>query len=297
MNTILDFLKGLDWRVLFAVPVLSLALGVANNMRVSGDRRVIWSGQLPVKGELVESEVQRGVWTTDFAAATNAAEAAHLPVVVVALLPRCPSCRRFHQELQNGEAEISAWQKRLGWYFVMLSYEDDPEAYHYVKSTPVPNEMPPCVWVDWCRADGRRVRRSFSAASRHMGIPEEPAMSREWMHAVEASVPGAPGVSFVPPRGVGVQIAVKAESVMRGRGQVEMLPEVDVVLPGQKVVLVAKPHAESEFAGWRYPDGRVEEGGLQLTLDDQCLAGEYVAIFRGRRNDAAGVRKTDGKGM
>ena len=294
MNLISNFLKSLDWRVLFAVPVLSVLLGVANNMRVSEDRRVIWSGDFPTMEEMAETDVECGTWTTDFAAATNAAEVTHLPVVVVALFSRCPSCRRFHQEIQN--EEITAWQKKLGWYFVMLSYDEDPEAFNFVKNTPVSNEMPPCVWVYWSRADGKRVIRNFSAVSKHMGIPAEPSLRQEWMHAVEATFPGAPGVSFVPPHGVGVQIAVKAESRKRGRGQVEMSPQVDVVLPGQKVVLTAKPKTGSVFAGWQYPDGRIVDGEPQLTLDDQCQAGEYRAIFHRRKDDVeGGVLKTDGK--
>ena len=45
MNRIWEFLRSLDWRVLFAVPVLAVLLGVANNLRVSEDQRVRWSGE------------------------------------------------------------------------------------------------------------------------------------------------------------------------------------------------------------------------------------------------------------
>ena len=38
------FLRGFDWRVLLAVPALSVLLGIANNLRVPESRRVRWSG-------------------------------------------------------------------------------------------------------------------------------------------------------------------------------------------------------------------------------------------------------------
>ena len=45
MNLFLNLLRSLDWRVLFAVPALSVLLGIANNLRVPEDRRVVWSGE------------------------------------------------------------------------------------------------------------------------------------------------------------------------------------------------------------------------------------------------------------
>ena len=89
MNCIWTFLRSLDWRVLLALPVFSLLLGVANNLRVPKEQQVRWSGERPTIAieEEVETDANRGVWTTDFVAATNAAESAHLPVVVFVLLP------------------------------------------------------------------------------------------------------------------------------------------------------------------------------------------------------------------
>ena len=45
MKRLWAFLRGLDWRVLLAVPVLAVLLGVANNLRVSEGQRVRWSGE------------------------------------------------------------------------------------------------------------------------------------------------------------------------------------------------------------------------------------------------------------
>lgn len=330
MNRILSFLHKLDWRVLFAVPVLSVLLGVVNNLRVAEDRRVIWSGdrltitevagaedrgttlseehptitqvaeaenrgmtlsgERPTITEVAGADVERGAWTTNFVAATNAAAAARLPVVVIALLPGCPSCVRLHQAIQR--EEIKAWQKNLGWYFVMITSSGASEALTFVKNIPVHNRKPPYVGVYWRRADGMCVMRNFSAKSGLMGIPAESSLGQEWMHAVEASVPGAPGVSFVPQHGLGVQVAVKVESERFGLGRVKMSPQVDVVQPGQKVILMAKPGNGSVFAGWRYPDGRIVHTGLQLTLDDQCQAGTYRAVFRRHKSNAP---KADGE--
>ena len=290
MNHILSVLRSLDWRVLFAVPVLSLLLGVVNNLRVTEERRVTWSGERPTITEVAVADVERGTWTTDFAAATNAAAAASLPVVVIALLPGCPSCVRLHQAMLS--EEVKAWQKNLGWYFVMTTSSESPEALAFVKDMPVRNKKPPYVGVYWRRADGMHVMRNFTAKSGHMGIPEERSLGQEWMHAVEASVPGAPGVSFVPQHGLGVQVAVKVESKRIGLGRVKMSPQVDVIQPGQKVILTAKPGEGGVFAGWRYPDGRIVRAGPQLTLDDQCQAGTYRAIFRRLKGDAP---KADGE--
>ena len=45
MKRLWAFLRGFDWRVLLAVPVLSVLLGVVNNLRVPEDKRVRWSGE------------------------------------------------------------------------------------------------------------------------------------------------------------------------------------------------------------------------------------------------------------
>ena len=317
MNRIWTFLRSLDWRVLFLLPALAVLLGIANNLRVSPDLRVRWSGKRPAivdKTEATggntgsakpmerpkdasgaETVVERGVWTSNFVAATNAAEVAHLPVVVAALLPGCPSCMRFHSAIDN--EEVKAWQKKLGWYFVMSTSYEDKETIDFVRSTPIRNKTPPYVGVYWLRPDGRRTMRNFSAKSSLMGIPEENSLVQEWMHAIEASVPGAPGASFVLKQGLGVQVSAKIESKKFGLGRVKMEPKTDIILPGQKVVLTAKPINESEFAGWRYPDGRIVDGEPQLTLDDQCQAGVYRAIFQRIKgnNKKSKTSKADGE--
>ena len=293
MNRALKLLRSLDWRVLLAVPALSVLLGIINNLRMPEDRRVAWSGKFKTVEVAATADVQRGTWTTDFAAATNAAEKAHLPVVAVATYPTCSLCKQLHKELQS--EEIKRWQQKLGWYFVKVSSDEAPEALKFVRNTPVHIVTPPYVWAYWRRADGTRVMRNFSAASGDMGIPTEPSLGLEWMHAVEASFPGAPGASFVPPHNMGIQIAVKAESREGGIGHVKMTPAVSVLQPGQKVVLTAWASRGSVFAGWRYPDGRIVRGNRHLTLDDQCPAGVYSAIFRPRTAPKGGTSKTDKK--
>ena len=286
----MKFLRNLDWRVLLALPVLSLLLGVVNNLRMPKEQQAKLSDARQEIAIEAEADAKRGVWTTDFVAATNAAEAAHLPVVVFALLQGCPSCALFHKEVQSDE--VKAWQKKLGWYFVMT---DSKAALGFVKTTPVRNKKPPYVGVYWTRADGTCAMRNFTAKSGHMGVPAEPSLAREWMHAVEASVPGAPGTSSATQQNAGVQISVKSESVMLGR--VSMSPKVDAILPGQHVILTATPRKGMEFVGWRYPDGQVVQGGPQLTLDDQCQAGVYKAVFRDRKGKGRGrVLKLDKEG-
>ena len=294
MNRIFNLLRGLNWYVLFAVPVLSALFGMANNLRVPENQRVIWSGARldEVPDEIVTPDVKRGVWTSNFAAATNEAAKAHLPVVVAVLLPGCPACERFHKEALS--EQVLAWQKNLGWYFVMVTAAEDNAAAGLVKTTPVRNRAAPYMGVYWIRADGTRVMKNFPGRSKHMGVPPEPSLGTEWMHAVEAAVPGAPGTSFTPN---GVQISVRAESekpaIGLGRvklGRVKMSPQVDVIQPGQKVVLTAMPKKGAVFAGWRYPDGKIVQGEPQLTLDDRCQGGIYKAIFRRRKGSARGGR-------
>lgn len=293
MNRVLNLLRSLEWRVLFAVPALSVLLGIVNNSRVPENRRVVWSGDFQTVEETADAGVERGRWTSNFTAATNAAERARLPVVVVAVHPKCPSCMRLHKELQS--EEVKSWQQTLGWYFVMVSYDEAPEVLDFVQNSPVPIESSPYVWACWRRPDDRRVMRNFSARSGTMGIPEEPSLGLEWMHAVEASFPGAPGVSFVPEHDVGVQIAVKIESREGGKGRVYMMPLVNAILPGQKAVLTARPRRGSAFVGWRYPDGQIAHEALQLTLDDQCQAGVYRAVFRQHNGDKEGDTSKIGK--
>ena len=297
MNRVLNFLRKLNWYVLFAIPVLSALFGIVNNLRVPENQRVIWSGMRldKVPEEIVTHDVKRGVWTSNFVAATNAAEMAHLPVVVAVLLPGCADCKRFHKEALS--EEVIAWQKNLGWYFVMVNASEAHAVARFVKSTPVRNKSAPYMGVYWSRADGPRVMKNFPGKSKHMGVPPEPSLGKEWMHAVEASVPGAPGASFIPN---GVQISVRAESEKPavGLGRVKMSPKVDIILPGQKVVLTATPQKkEAVFVGWRYPDGTIVRSEPRLTLDDRCQGGMYSALFRRRKGNARdGALKTKEKG-
>ena len=288
----MKFLRNLNWYVLLALPVVSVLLGVVNNLRVPENQQVRWSGERPddvVIEEVATSEVVPGMWTSDFTTATNAAEAAHLPVVVCALKPGCAHCVDFYQEVQH--EEVKAWQKKLGWYFVLVNAEKTPEALTLVKNKPVHNMTPPFAGVYWRRADGTWAMRNFPAMSGRMGVPAEKSLAREWMHAVEASVPGAPGISFVPESDVGVQIAVGIEQERLGKragptlGWVTMSPQVKVIHAGEKVVLTAHTKKFGVFAGWRYPDGQVVQGEPELTLDDTCQAGTYRALFRLRKGD------------
>ena len=68
MKSIWKFLRSLDWRVLFAVPVLSLLLGVANNLRVPKEQQVRWSGERPTIA--IEEEVETE-YTPVFVVATS----------------------------------------------------------------------------------------------------------------------------------------------------------------------------------------------------------------------------------
>ena len=169
----------------------------------------------------------------------------------------------------------------------MVAADENHDAMTYVMNTPVRNTKSPYVGVYWTRADGTRVVRNFSGLPGQMGVPEERSLKQEWMHAIEASAQGAPGVTFIPQRDVGVQIAVKQESDHWGTGRVSISPPVSAIHKGEKVVLMAKPNGGSVFVGWRYPDGRVVRGGPpQLPLDDQCQPGIYRAIFtRPKDND------------
>ena len=287
MKSIWNLLRSLDWRVLFAVPVLSVLLGVVNNLRTPEDQRVRWPGERPEITIEAEAEAECGVWTSDFATATNEAVSAHLPVVMVVLMKGCPACARLHREILA--EDVKAWQKKLGWYFVMVASDENHDALTYVMNTPVRNTKAPYVGVYWTRADGTRVVRNFSGLPGQMGVPEERSLKQEWMHAVEATALGAPGATFVPQRDVGVQIAVKAESIHWGTGRVGISPPVHEVHKGEKVVLTANPNAASVFEGWRYPNGRVVRGGPpQLTLDDQCQPGIYRAIFNRPKRESKG---------
>ena len=178
----------------------------------------------------------------------------------------------------------------------MASSTNAPEVLNFVKNTPVRNKKPPYVGVYWTRADGTCAMRNFTAKSGHMGVPAESSFGQEWMHAVEASVPGAPGATFAAENSMGVQISARAESERFAMGRVKMSPKVDAILPGQKVVLTAQPLSGSVFAGWRYPDGKIMQGGPQLILDDKCQPGVYRAIFRLRKGNAkGGALKTNGE--
>ena len=181
-------LRALDWRVLVAMPVLSVLLGVANNFRVPEAQRALWSG-VPPKGDPTEDvmpSVERGAWTSDFVAATNAAATAHIPVVVVVMREQCKYCTLLHEALKD-EA-VASWQKKRNWYFVKVMREHDRQATRFVATTPNKLRAAPCVGVYWTHADGKQTMRNFTARQGEMGVPKEESLALEWMHAVEAAI-------------------------------------------------------------------------------------------------------------
>lgn len=294
MNRIWTFLRGLNWYVLFAVPVLSVLLGVANNWRVSEDQRVRWSGE-PIQDVVVaadETGAQRGMWTSDFDVATNAAASAHVPVVVVVTQKGCQYCSRLHQAL-DGPA-VRDWQKARGWYFVLAEREKRPDVADFVVSTPVTNTVAPYVGVYWTRTDGTQVMRNFPGRQGQMGVKKEKTLALEWIRAVEFSVPDAPGMgdgtsaaSIV--KGAKKRIAAVAELEKGAAGHVKMSPRVKFIKEDQKVLLTAEPKKGSVLAGWRYPDGRVARGKTRLTIGSHYPEGTYTALFRRPENCAAPV--------
>ena len=265
MNRIWTFLRGLNWYVLFAVPVLSVLLGVANNWRVSEDQRVRWSGE-PIQDVVVAADevgAQRGVWTSDFDAATNAAASAHVPVVVVVTQKGCDYCKRLHRAVTG--VAVKAWLKERGWYFVLADREECPAAYKLTAATPDALNAAPYVGVYWTRADGTQVMRNFPGRAGKMGVRKENTLALEWMRALEAAVPDAPGIkggasatSIV--RQAKMHFSVATELEKGAGGQVKTSPAVTSLKEGQKVVLTAVPKKGSVFVGWRYPNGHLVYG-------------------------------------
>ena len=294
MNRIWKFLRGLDWRVLFAVPVLSVLLGVLNNLRVSEDQRVRWSGE-PIQDAALAADAfgaQRGMWTSDFDAATNAAMAAHVPVVVVVKQKGCPFCSRLQKAL-SGPA-VKDWQKARGWYFVLTEREKAPQVADYVVSTPVTNNLAPYVGVYWTRADGTQAMRNFSGRQGQMGVKKEKTLALEWMRAVEMSVPGAPGLEGGESaasilRGAKKRVVAVADLERGAEGRVKVKPRTEFIKEGQTVTFTAEPEPGSVLAGWRYPNGQTVRGKASLTIGSNYPEGTYAALFRRLENCAAPV--------
>ena len=283
-NRILNFLRGLDWRVLLAVPVLSVLLGVANNMRVSEEQRVRWSGVRSEKAsdEIAAQDVKRGVWTSNFDVATNLAASAHVPVVVVVTLGGCGYCSSLRKVL-NGVA-VRSWQKERGWYFVLVDRKKCERAYELVRNTPFISKTPPYVGVYWTHADGTKTMRNFPGRQGMMGVKREKMVALEWILAVEASVPGAPGLengvaaaTIVNEAKVRVETAVDERNGAAGR--VRKVPDIDAIIEGQKVTLTAEPQRGSVFAGWRYPDGNFVYEKSRLVVGTDFMGGTYTAVF------------------
>ena len=294
MNRIWTFLRGLDWRVLFAVPVLSVLLGVANNWRVSEDQRVRWSGE-PIRDVSVAADAvgaQRGAWTSDFDAATNAAQSAHVPVVVVVTQKGCQYCSRLHKSLDG--VAVRSWQRARGWYFVLAEREKRPDVADFVVSTPVTNTVAPYVGVYWTRADGTQAMRNFPGRQGQMGVKKEKTLALEWIRAVETSVHGAPGIAdgtaaSAIVRAAKMRIAATADLEKGAKGRVKMSPRVEFLKEGQTTVLTAEPAPGSVLAGWRYPNGRVVRGKTSLTVGSHFPEGTYTALFRRPENCSAPV--------
>ena len=290
----MNFLRSLDWRVLFAVPALSVLLGVVNNLRVSEEQRVLWSGALRegTSTEIATTNVKRGAWMTDFETVTNMAASAHVPVVVVVTLNGCGHCSRLHKALTG--AAVKSWQKKRDWYFVLVEKNKCLPAYELVRNTPSINKDAPYVGVYWTRPDGTKTMKNFPGRQGKMGVKKEKTLSLEWMLAVEAAVPGAPGIengvaaaSIVQEAKIHIDTAIDQKGGAAGR--VRMIPRVDFVREGQTVTLMAEPGQGSVFAGWRYPDGHFVYEKSQLAVGTHFLEGTYTAIFRRPENCAAPV--------
>jgi len=294
MKQIWKLLLSLDWRALVAVPVLSMLLGIANNMRVPEDQRVRWTGERDEKkpSDVASSVARRGVWTSDFEAATNKAAAARLPVVVVVEQEGCAYCARLHKILAGDV--VRSWQKERGWYFVLTTRESSPQAAELAATTPATNTVAPYVGVYWTRADGTRTMNNFSGRHGMMGVAMDKSLALEWMHAVEESVRGAPGIEG----GVSAasivdkmkkRIAVKTELEEGAKGRARMSKHLSFLKEGQSVDLIAEAKRGSLFVGWRYPDGRILYGKYRVKIDSFCPEGTYKAIFRRPENCAAPV--------
>ena len=288
-------LSSLDWRVLFALPVLSVLLGVVNNLRVPEDQQVRWSGErvddVSVK-ELAAPDVKRGVWTSDFQAATNAAITAHIPVVVVVTQKKCDYCARLHKALDD--EYVKSWQKERDWYFVLADKDDTPEAAELTGKTPTRLKLGPYGGVYWTRADGTRAMRNFPCRQGMMGVQTDDLLAREWIRAVEASVPGAPGVDDSASSALAVReskkpIAATVKLENGAAGRVKMSPPVKFLKNGRTVVLTAEPRRGSVFVGWRYPDGRLVYESARLKVDFHSLEGTYTAVFRRMKDCVAPV--------
>ena len=293
MNRILNLLRSLDWRVLFAVPVLSVLLGVANNMRLPGEQRVRWSGERREDTtDGISSLVKPGAWTSNFDVATNKAASAHVPVVVVVTRKGCVFCSRLHEALTG--AGVKSWQKERGWYYVLVDRKQSEQAYELARNMPSPNTTAPYVGVYWSRADGTLTMRNFPGRKGQMGVKREKTLALEWILAVEASVPGAPGLEdgVAAPSIVQkakIHIATAVDQRNGAGGQVKMAPQTDCVTEGKPVTLTADPKRGSVFAGWRYPDGRFVPEKARLTIGTHLPGGTYTAVFRRPEHCAAPV--------
>lgn len=293
MNRILNLLRSLDWRLLLAVPVLSVLLGVANNMRLPEDQRVRWSGE---RGEDttdgISSVVKPGAWTSNFDVATNKAASAHVPVVVVVTVKGCRLCSRLRKTLTG--AGVKAWQKERGWYYVLVDRTQSERAYKLTRDKPSLNDMAPYVGVYWSRADGTTTMQNFPGRQGLMGVKGENTFALEWILAVEASVPGAPGLEDgVAASSIVQEAKIRITTAVDGRngaeGRVKMVPWVDFVTEGKPVTLTAEPKNGSVFAGWRYPDGRFVPEQARLTVGTHFQGGTYTAVFRRPEHCAAPV--------
>lgn len=284
MKPVLSFLRSLDWRVLLAVPVLSVLLGVANNMRVSEEHRVQWSGAHGenASDEIATRDVKRGVWTSNFDAATNLAESAHIPVVVAVTMSGCGHCSILRKVL-NGVA-VKTWMKERNWYFVHVDRRKCEQAYKLVRNTPLTNTTAPYVGVYWTHKDGTKSMRNFPGRKGLMGVKREKTFSLEWMLAVEASVPGAPGLdsgvaAATIVDGAKVPIATAVDQGNGAAGRIKKVPDVDFITEGHPVSLTAEPQKGSVFAGWRFPDGRFVCEKSRLTIGTDSSGGTYTAVF------------------
>ncbi|MBR4654913.1 MAG: hypothetical protein IKO72_16270 [Kiritimatiellae bacterium] len=285
---------GLDWRVLIALPVLSVAIGLVNNVRVPEDMRVSWSGARAQSDAKESSVAQRGDWTSNFVAATNAAESAHIPVVVVVTRKGCTLCVRLKQALKG--VAVKDWMRKRNWYFVMVEQSECKEAVDLAKTTPNANELVPYVGVYWTREDGTMAMRNFPGRHGLMGVRKEKLLALEWMRAVESSVQGAPGLegnvtaaSIV--KAAKLSVSVGAEYLGAAKGTVKMTPDVRFVKEGKAVRLYATPKPGSVLVGWRYPDGRMAYGMNPLAVASHYPEGRYAAVFRRIEDCAAPVLK------
>ena len=234
------------------------------------------------------SAVVPEVWTKNFPAALEQAQASHRPLVMMASKSGCPYCLRLRKALSDGA--FKTWLAGTGIYLAEAHFNetnaspDQEKLAIFVENLPHPQKFGiPKIGVYWPKGSNDEVKTAFNGFRGRMPGKKDPSLVVEFASALTTVLPDYfnqlkdhPSIESVVSRSV-----KRVQFVITGNGKVTMSPESgELKDDGVPVVLKAKAGRHASFVGWKTPSGRlIPRRNAKLMVSYEMESGTYTAVF------------------